>query len=421
MNTRRFTNLPDNTIGISLFRHVRLFHHFRGKARVAAGNRTRYSITIVFGVALVLALAIGNPSVTGGANWPLAVAALGLLIGGVNAHAALSANLQASKRKARTLEQRLLAEASASRVLAGIKLLAPAGAPTDSPGPDSTLAAAARMATGYAAAAVFRLREAHGVFVPSGWSHEGLLAQPGNEFEPLDGRTPGAMAARQGSAVIMSSGKEGGTDLPRWAGQAGFTRGIVTPIERGLDTVGIVYVFNKSDVLPTLNEIEQLELIVGFASNFQGARKDAGNSWTTNGAEPGPKGQRFRVPGSRLEQQAYEKPGISMPGFALIPELERMELDGISLSLSPTEFSLVHTLASSPGRPVSPVELVNACWAGDSRPAENALDVAIFRLRRKLRKTVSGTGLIKTVRGSGYMFVPPAVDNPIAAGSPAAD
>ncbi len=99
-----------------------------------------------------------------------------------------------------------------------------------------------------------------------------------------------------------------------------------------------------------------------------------------------------------------------MPGFALNPDLERMELDGISLSLSPTEFLLVHTLASSPGKPVSPVELVNACWAPDARPADNAIDVAIFRLRRKLGKTASGKGLIKTVRGSGYMFVPPPAE-----------
>ena len=108
--------------------------------------------------------------------------------------------------------------------------------------------------------------------------------------------------------------------------------------------------------------------------------------------------------------------GIRMPGFALNPELERMELHGISLSLSPTEFLLLHTLASSPGRPVSPGELVNACWAGDSRPADNALDVAIFRLRRKLHKTDSGKGLITTVRGSGYMFVPPAPDDQVLSG-----
>ena len=102
---------------------------------------------------------------------------------------------------------------------------------------------------------------------------------------------------------------------------------------------------------------------------------------------------------------------IRMPGFTMNPELEKMELDGITLPLSPTEFVLVHTLASSPGRPVSPVELVKACWAPDARPADSALDVAIFRLRRKLRKTASGKGLITTVRGSGYMFVPPVVDD----------
>jgi DNA-binding response OmpR family regulator len=51
---------------------------------------------------------------------------------------------------------------------------------------------------------------------------------------------------------------------------------------------------------------------------------------------------------------------------------------------------------------------MNRCWSKDSLPAENAVDVAIFRLRKKLNKTSLGKGLIKTVRGSGYMFIPPA-------------
>jgi two-component system OmpR family response regulator len=98
-----------------------------------------------------------------------------------------------------------------------------------------------------------------------------------------------------------------------------------------------------------------------------------------------------------------------MAGFALNPELERMEMDGTLISLSPTEFLLMHTLASSPDRPVSPIELMDRCWTKDSRPADNAVDVAIFRLRKKLNRTAAGKGLIKTVRGNGYMFVPPMV------------
>jgi DNA-binding response OmpR family regulator len=96
-----------------------------------------------------------------------------------------------------------------------------------------------------------------------------------------------------------------------------------------------------------------------------------------------------------------------MDGLALNPESERMEIDGTLISLSPTEFLLMHALASSPKKPVSPEVLMSKCWSKNFRPADNAVDVAIFRLRKKLNKTPSGKELIKTVRGSGYMFIPP--------------
>ncbi|MCI0775422.1 MAG: winged helix-turn-helix domain-containing protein [Chloroflexi bacterium] len=416
MNISRLANTPDSPTGSRYGRSRGL------AARTLAQSRAGYSVTIAIGAALVLVLTLIYPAGAGGVNWPLAAVALGLLFGGVTAHAALSAIVRNTQLEVRALELRLSVEASASRVLAGIKLMTPAESQGESLGANARLAAAARMATGYTSSIVFNLRDAHGVFVPSdrsNWSHEGQLARSGDELERADGHTPGAIAARQGSAVVMSLTEAHSVDLPGWAEQAGFVQGIVTPIARGLDTSGIVYVFNKSAVLPTLNEIEQLELIVSFVSNFSGAPRMAGNGRTgRTSAVVGsvPTARPFRVPESRSERRTIVMTGISMPGFALNPELERMELDGISLSLSPTEFLLLHTLASSPGRPVSPGELVNACWAGDSRPADNALDVAIFRLRRKLHKTASGKGLIKTVRGSGYMFVPPAPDDPVLSG-----
>jgi len=183
----------------------------------------------------------------------------------------------------------------------------------------------------------------------------------------------------------------------------------VTPITRGLDTVGVVYVFNKSTVLPTLNEIEQLELIVSFAVNIFPAGNITSSYRTGPTVSSATNAQPFRIMENRPERRRPVLAVINMPGFVLNPELETMELDGISLTLSPIEFLLIHTLASTPGRPVSPEELVNTCWSSGARPADNALDVAIFRLRRKLRKTSSGKNLIKTIRGNGYMFVPPAL------------
>jgi DNA-binding winged helix-turn-helix (wHTH) protein len=259
------------------------------------------------------------------------------------------------------------------------------------------------MATEYTASVVFNLREAHGVLAPSNWSYAGELSQIREEFEAIDSDSPGAVAARQGSAIVMSgTGKDGCMALPKWAELAGFTQGIVAPVSHGLDTTAIIYVLSKSEELPTLNEIEQLELIIGFRSAGLG---------TVHTDVSSAQNQPFRVVEKAASEIRPPSPTpIRMEGFALNPELGRMEMDGVFISLSPTEFLLMHALASSPDQPVSPVELMDRCWTKDARPADNAIDVAIFRLRKKLNKTASGKGLIKTVRGNGYMFVPPSVE-----------
>ncbi len=357
-------------------------------------NWIGYSVAIIGSLALVTlaALFIGNV-------WAVGVLALAALAIGVASHLVQSKQVADSTLAVHALEERLSGEASASRILGGIKVLNG----VDSMSSDARLATAARMATDYPAAVVFNLRDAHGVLAPSNWSYEGQLSQIREEFEAIDSDLPGASAARQGSAIVMSASDPDCQSLPAWAEQAGFIQGIVAPISRGLDTTGIVYVLNKSTALPTLNEIEQLELIISFGSGVSGVR---GNSASVSQQQP------FRVVEKSSASPARNTPTapIRMAGFALNLEFERIEMDGTQISLSPTEFLLMHALASSPEIPVSPVELMDRCWTKDPRPADNAVDVAIFRLRKKLNKTVSGKGLIKTVRGNGYMFVPPAVD-----------
>ena len=369
---------------------------FQSIIRAVAQNWIGYSATLILGSSLVVLA-----SAFSGGIWMVASIALVFLLSSTMIHAVLSTNFSAKRQELHALKERLLDEASASRVLDGIRLINS----NDSKSPDARLIAAARMATGYPAAVVFNLREAHGVLTPSNWSFEGDLSQIREQFETIDSDEPGAVAARQGSAIIVStSAVDNCLPLPVWAESVGFTQGIVTPISRGLDTNGIVYVFNKSDSLPTLQEIEQLELIVNF---------DSTNSNSFRNEVTVPQNQPFRV----VESSSVAKRGvlpassIRMDGFALNTESERMEMDGMSLSLSPTEFLLIHALASSPGTPVSPLDLMDRCWTKDARPADNAVDVAIFRLRKKLNKVASGKSLIKTVRGTGYMFVPPTAVN----------
>jgi len=294
----------------------------------------------------------------------------------------------------RSLKDRISAEASASRILQGAKLLNR----DDASSAESRLAVAARTATNYDAAIIFNLQHAHGALIPSHWSYEGQLNNIEAEFEPLAERSPGASAIKQGSAIVMSSNHPEAVSIPTWARHSGFTQGIVSPIFDGLDTVGVVYALNKKTTLPTLLEIEQLELILSFRSiissrNKSGMFKEGFRTFdVTNTPE--------------VDKRNPEKTikNLTIGPFSLNAELGQMELSGTAISLSPTEFLLMHALASSSGMPVSPTILMSTCWEEGARPSERALDVAIFRLRKKLKTILAHTGLIKTVRGSGYMF-----------------
>lgn len=72
------------------------------------------------------------------------------------------------------------------------------------------------------------------------------------------------------------------------------------------------------------------------------------------------------------------------------------------LELTPTEFRMLWTLMSQPGRPFSRLELIEVSRGQDAGALERTIDVHIRSMRQKLK----GAGvLIETVRGIGYRFV----------------
>jgi two-component system, OmpR family, response regulator QseB len=78
-------------------------------------------------------------------------------------------------------------------------------------------------------------------------------------------------------------------------------------------------------------------------------------------------------------------------------ELGEVSVDGVPVSLSPTEFSLLTALLAEPGETVSHEELATQVW---SEPASaNLVQVYISYLRRKI-----GAERIRTVRGAGYVL-----------------
>jgi len=75
------------------------------------------------------------------------------------------------------------------------------------------------------------------------------------------------------------------------------------------------------------------------------------------------------------------------------------------IPLTPTEFELLATLASQPGRIFSRAQLLTAVRGVAFESYERAIDSHIRNLRRKLETADGSTSYIITVHGAGYKFI----------------
>ena len=77
-----------------------------------------------------------------------------------------------------------------------------------------------------------------------------------------------------------------------------------------------------------------------------------------------------------------------------------MTFDGQALDLTPTEWGVLTTLTSVPGRPFSRYELVNRVRGYEFAGYERSMDSHVKNLRHKLGP--DGTDVVETVTGVGY-------------------
>ncbi|MDO1528771.1 response regulator transcription factor [Fulvimonas sp. R45] len=79
----------------------------------------------------------------------------------------------------------------------------------------------------------------------------------------------------------------------------------------------------------------------------------------------------------------------------------RAWVDDRALTLTAREFGLLEALATRPDRVTSRAQLIEALCNWDQDLTDNGLDIAIYRLRRKL----AGSGTqVRTIRGLGYLL-----------------
>lgn len=94
---------------------------------------------------------------------------------------------------------------------------------------------------------------------------------------------------------------------------------------------------------------------------------------------------------------------LRYPGLMIDLPARRVEVNGVEIALTPTEFDLLALLAQSPGRVFTREILMNKVWGYDYLGDGHTIDVHISALRKKLEANAEQR-YITTVWRVGYRF-----------------
>lgn len=92
---------------------------------------------------------------------------------------------------------------------------------------------------------------------------------------------------------------------------------------------------------------------------------------------------------------------LTYQGISLNTLNRTIEINGVPVSLTTKEFSILEYFLLNQGRLITQQELIDHVWNGDADPFSNSIRVHLSALRKKLKNTL-GHDPIQTKIGEGY-------------------
>jgi DNA-binding response OmpR family regulator len=105
-----------------------------------------------------------------------------------------------------------------------------------------------------------------------------------------------------------------------------------------------------------------------------------------------------------IQQRGTVGTRIELGGLVIDLATWTCTVDGAVVSLPRRLFTLLHALASQPGRVLRKEQLVYQVWGINSDIYNRAVDNAVVELRRLLGDSSNQPRFVHTVRGVGYKF-----------------
>ena len=115
---------------------------------------------------------------------------------------------------------------------------------------------------------------------------------------------------------------------------------------------------------------------------------------------------RVRAVLRRVRPEVERTPVLRAGPIALDRDIHTVTFAGRQVDLTPTEFSILETLMTTPGRAFTRAELLEAAQGIAFEAYERTVDAHVKNMRRKLEPAPARPRHILTVRGVGYRVTP---------------
>ena len=332
-----------------------------------------------------------------------AISATAPVIAGAAALSGYIASSRFTERSARREAQRGNdSDARAARLLDGLR---PISTANDEPTALEAFARSILTITGFDAVVVYTRSGGLGLQQRVFLKREDDTASDltGTFEESMHGESAAARAAAQGVALSLRVSGPASEAMPDWAAHMGYASGVVAPMVVGHLTAGVAFGLCRDENSVTLDQIDQMERFVSLSARLVAAHN--------SGTQPAARNRlSLELDAAGRAELGESRPIIKMDGLTLDPATERSSVVGVPVSLSRSEFGLLYALAGTPGQVMDPASLIESAFGDAPDGGQRAVDATLYRLRRKLSRAPEGEDLIRTIRGKGYLLVPPSVE-----------
>ena len=172
---------------------------------------------------------------------------------------------------------------------------------------------------------------------------------------------------------------------------------VMMPQKSGLDVLRELRTFSQAPVLMLTARGEDIDRIVGLELGA--------DDYVAKPCNPREIVARVRAILRRVHATGAADGPLVVDDVELRPDERAVYQNGQALELTSTEFDILDVLLRRAGRVVEKALVSSSALKRKLGPYDRSIDMHISRLRRKLGNLPGGGERIKTVRGTGYLYV----------------